>query len=442
MFQGTKKLLIIRFGSSVQIPIKRSLPMDKNTIKSTIVELLKAIDEQTISKLINVIDLDKYVKKLTVYKFLQLLIIAQLNETKSLTRLSKKLKDEEEFQTHLSFNAISTSQLSRKLGNLSPRIYEKIFHHLVLKIQAKMKNTPIVRDIGRLHVIDSTTMSMSLNQYPWATFRKTKDGVRLHLRVVVTKDITAPDKAIILPATHADRTQMNELIEIESNALYLFDRGYVDYKQFDQLCHENVRFITRLKKNAEIEVLSEQIPDQENLIYKDQEVFLGKEQTGTKMTHSLRLIETLDGEGNLVKIVTSCFDLSAKEIGDLYRYRWKIETFFKWMKQHLRIKSFYGKSSNAVYNQIWIALITYCLGVLMKQNVSYDGPLLEVKDTLRNLLFKGFDAFIGALFRKPTRTSEGRKKYRWEDEFRTIEQQFNEGEVSHLDDLVYDPLFL
>lgn len=416
--------------------------MDNYTIKSTISELLKAINEQTFSKLINVTDLDKYVKKLTAHKFLQLLIIAQLNETKSLTRLTKKLKDEQEFQTHLCLDTISTSQLSRKLGGLSPKVYEKIFRHLVLRIHSKMKNTPIIRDIGLLQVIDSTTMSMSLSQYPWATFRKTKAGVRLHLRVVVTKDVTAPDKAIMLPAKHADRTQMNELIEIDPNALYLFDRGYVDYKQFDQLCHENVRFITRLKKNAEVEVLSEQKPDTENLIFKDQEVFLGKTQSGTKMTHPVRLIETLDGEGNLVKIVTSCFDLSAKEIGDLYRYRWKIETFFKWMKQHLKIKSFYGQSSNAVYNQIWIALITYCLSVLMKQNVNYDGPLLEVKDTLRNLLFKGFDAFIQALFRKPTRTSKGRKKHHWEDEFRIIEQQFNEGEVSHLDDLVYDPLFL
>jgi hypothetical protein len=91
---------------------------------------------------------------------------------------------------------------------------------------------------------------MSLSQYPWATFRKTKSGVRLHLRVVVTKDLTMPDKGVILPATHADRTQMNELVDIDSDAIHLFDRGYNDYKQFDKLCFKDVRFITRIKKNA------------------------------------------------------------------------------------------------------------------------------------------------------------------------------------------------
>ncbi|MFD2618610.1 IS4 family transposase [Terrilactibacillus laevilacticus] len=416
--------------------------MDKNNIKPTINELFDAINKKTFSKLINVIDLDKYVKKLTAYKFLQLLIIAQLNETKSLTRLSKKLRDTKELQTHIQFEAISTSQLSRKLGQLSPKLFEKIFHHLVFKIQAQMKNKPLVRDIGRLHVIDSSTMSMSLSQYPWARFRKTKAGIRLHLRVVVTKEITAPDKAVLLPATHADRTQMNALIEIDPDAIYLFDRGYTDYKQFERLCHEKGRFITRVKKNAQIEVLSEQVPDPSQHIFKDQDVYLGKEITGTKMTQPLRLIETKDIEGNLVTIITNCFDLSAKEIGDLYRYRWKIETFFKWMKQHLKIKTFYGQSQHAVYNQIWIALITYCLHVLLQQKVGYKGPLLEVNDTLKNLLFQGFDTFVRSLFRSPTRTSKGRRKYDWENEFLLIEQQFNEGEVSHLNDLVYDPLFL
>ncbi|MED3648273.1 IS4 family transposase [Halalkalibacterium halodurans] len=415
--------------------------MDKDNTKTTINELLKELDEQTFKNIVNVIDLDKYVKKLTAYKFLELLIFAQINEVESLAHLSKQSKDVEELQLQLDLDGISDSQLSRKQSNLSPKLFEKIFHHLVFKIQAQMKQTPIVRDIGRLHVIDSSTMSMSITQYPWATFRKTKAGVRLHLRVVVTKDLTVPDKAVLLPAKQADRTQMDELIDIDPQALYLFDRGYTDYKQFDKYCREGVRFITRLKKNADIEVLTEQAPDPENLIYQDSEVYLGNAQNGTKMQHPLRLIKTEDREGNQVIIVTSCFEISAKEIGDLYRYRWKIETFFKWVKQHLKIKSFFGKSENAVYNQIWIALITYCLEVLLQLRVNHLGPLLEFKRSLETALFKGFDVFIRSLFRKPSKKSNGRKKYDWEKEFAVIERQFEEGEVSHLDDVTIDPLF-
>ena len=120
------------------------------------------------------------------------------------------------------------------------------------------------------------------SQYPWASFRKTKAGVRLHLRVVVTKNEIIPDKAILLPAKHADRTQMDELVEMQPDAIYLFDRGYVDYKKFDHYCLKNLRFITRLKKNAEIEVLNQQAPDPEKLIFKDAEVYLVNHVNGTR----------------------------------------------------------------------------------------------------------------------------------------------------------------
>jgi hypothetical protein len=264
-----------------------------------------------------------------------------LEETESLTFLSKQVKDKKAYQLELALDTISTSQLSRKLGSLSPKIFKKIFHHLVLKTQANLKQPAIIRDIGRLYVIDSTTMSMSLSQYPWATFRKTKAGIRLHLRVIVTKELTIPDNSVY----------------------WMFVLSLA------------------LKKNVQIEVLSEQVPDPESRIFRDQEVFLGNGQNGTKMIHPLRLVETKDREGNTVIIVTNCFELSANEIGELYRYRWKIETFFKWMKQHLKIKSFYGKSENAVCNQIWIALITYCLQVLLQQSAHHEGPLLEIKQT-------------------------------------------------------------
>lgn len=416
--------------------------MDKDITKPTINELLKPLNESTFMKMINTMDLDKYVKKLTTYKFLALLIFAQITEAKSLAHLAKTSKDVEELQAAIDLDGISASQLSRKQCELPPKVFEKVFHHLAEEIQTKMKQTPMVRDIGRLHVIDSSTMSMSLSQFPWATFRKTKAGVRLHLRVVVTKDLTVPDKAVLLPAQHADRTQMNELVDIDPDALYLFDRGYMDYQQFDQYCKEGLRFVTRLKKNAQIEVVAEQPPDPENFIYQDAEVLLGNAQQGTKMHHPLRLIQTVDKEGNEVTIVTNSFALSALEIGELYRYRWKIETFFKWMKQHLKIKTFYGKSENAVYNQIWIALITYCLEVLLQQRVNHTGPLLALKRSLETALFKGLDVLIRSLFRPPTRTAQGRKKYDWEEEFALLEQQFAEGEVDYLDDVTIDPLYL
>ena len=197
--------------------------MDNNTTLSTINELLKVLDEEKFLKVINVSNIDHYIKKFTAYNFLQLFIIAQLNEAESLRDLSKRTKDQEEIQTFIDIDSISSSQLSRKQSALSPKLFEKVFRHLVFEIQARMKNKAILRNIGKLLVIDSSTISMSLSQYPWATFRKTKAGVRIHLKVIVTKDLTVPDKAVLLPAKHADRTQMDELIDIDSNAIHLFD---------------------------------------------------------------------------------------------------------------------------------------------------------------------------------------------------------------------------
>jgi hypothetical protein len=200
--------------------------MDSTTFQA----LWKELDTRIFSNLINIVDVDEYVKKLSAYRFLQLLILAQINEIDSLSAMSKHLKDTKELHTELELNATSTSRLSRKLRNLTPSLFETIFHHLVQAIQRQMKTTSTTERIHRLHIIDSTTMSMSISQYPWATSRKTKAGVRLHLRVVVMKDVTIPSKGVLLPAKHAGRTQMEELITYDEEAIHVFDRGYVDHK--------------------------------------------------------------------------------------------------------------------------------------------------------------------------------------------------------------------
>ncbi|MFD1361946.1 DUF4372 domain-containing protein [Lentibacillus salinarum] len=146
--------------------------MDKYTTKSTINKLFEVLDEQKFLNVINVSNIDHYIKKLAAYKFLELLIIAQLNEAESLRDLSKQLKDNQGVQQAIEMDTISTSQLSRKQCDLPP--FEKVFRHLVFEVQAQMKNKSIVRDIGKLLVIDSSTVSMSLSQYPLGDVSKNK----------------------------------------------------------------------------------------------------------------------------------------------------------------------------------------------------------------------------------------------------------------------------
>lgn len=140
----------------------------------------------------------------------------------------------------------------------------------------------------------------------------------------------------------------------------------------------------------------------------DQMVYVGTLQI--RMENVVRLIHTTDSEGNLLAIVTNRFDLEADEIGDMYRKRWAIETFFKWLKQHIRIKWFYGTSEQVVMNQVWIALIAFCLLVLVKQEIGTAQPLQNVYRWLKVLLWKPSSKWLDRIQKRPSRTSQGRKK--------------------------------
>jgi len=234
---------------------------------------------------------------------------------------------------------------------------------------------------------------------------------------------------------------MDALVDEEEDALNVFDRGYIDYKKFDNYCEKGIRFVTRLKGNAVIEVVAELPVDPDGPIKKHQIVYLGKEGINM-MKNPLRLVETEDTQGNPVIIITNDLKLKAEEIGTIYRYRWQIELFFKWIKQHLRVKHFYGTSEQAVKNQIFIALITYCLLLLLKLKVGYKGPLLTITRLIHTCLCDTFTSFVQKLYRKPKRRSKGRRRLNQEAIYQATVRQVIAGETDLLNDLSYDPVIL
>ncbi len=164
---------------------------------------------------------------------------------------------------------------------------------------------------GSIHIIDSTVISLCLTRYRWAEFRKTKSGVKMHLRLRLFKESALPDAVVVTAARKADRTQMDQLVLEEQDAFNVFDRAYVDYEKFDYYCDQKLRFASRLKGNALVETVEESPVDPNSVITKDCRVFLGK--AGLKqMKHHLRMIETADSEGKTIIIVTNDFALSAQ----------------------------------------------------------------------------------------------------------------------------------
>ena len=220
--------------------------MDKNTLKTSFGKWISPINMKKLSKQVDILKQDYYTKKLTTEAFLKIMLFAQLHETESLHAISDALLDED-FQKAVGFNSISASQLSRKNNELDPSILATIFLDLVSQIHAlsNQDKRPIP-----LKIIDSTTLPLNLTHYKWATFRKTKAGVKLHLRLVfMDEDNVYPDKVTMTTADEHDRNQLEVLVD-DKDAMYVFDRGYVDYEQFDRMTDDGYFFVSRLKKNA------------------------------------------------------------------------------------------------------------------------------------------------------------------------------------------------
>jgi IS4 transposase len=413
----------------------------KDTINSTFFLLFEPIFIEDFIQYLNDTRVDKYTKKLKTIQLIELIANAQLNQQQGLRDISNSCNNDE-FSQEIQLESISASQLSRRLREMKPGIVQELFKKVIAQIGVKLGSRNLEQGSGNFYIIDSSTISLCLSKYPWAEFRKTKSGIKLHLRLQFFNGNILPDHAIITPAKRADKTQMDDIVVTEKDALNVFDRGYLDYKRFDYYCENNIRFISRLKNNALVEVVEECDVKAESNLKKDQIVYLGKDGV-SKMEHPVRLIEVEDTEGKPVIIITNDFNLSAGEIGDIYRYRWKIELFFKWLKQHFHVKHFYGLSKQAVENQLFISLITYCLLMLLKLKTNFKGSLLTIKRLVNTCLLEPFSMFLKKLNRKPKHSSNGRRKPpNHEAVYQETLRQVIAGETDHLDDLTYDPILL
>ncbi|MBZ4688507.1 MAG: transposase, family [Clostridiales bacterium] len=413
----------------------------KDTVNSTFHQLFRPIFNKNFLEHLKKLGVDKYIKKLSALQLIILVVYAQLEQLSGLRDISNSLNNKN-LSKAIKLNSISFSQVSRKLKDLPSGVLNILFKSLATEIIKDVGVNALNKHLGRIHLIDSSTISLCLSQYRWAEFRKTKGGIKLHLRLRFFEEGVIPEKAIITPAKPSDKTQMDVLVVEEKGAINVFDRIYVDYKKFDSYCKNGVRFVTRLKKNAIKHIVEELPVDPNSPIKKHQIVYLGNPVT-YKMKHKLRLIETEDTEGNPIIIITNVFELKPEEIGDIYRNRWQIEIFFKWLKQHLKVKHFYGKSKQAVQNQLFIALITYCLLKLLELKTGYKGPLLTIKRLLHTCLYEPFNSFVKKLYKRPIRYSRGRRRQLdHEAIYQETLRQVIADETDHLADLTYDPVIL
>lgn len=380
--------------------------MDNRTLFSSFGKWLAPICTKMFTSAVTESRQDKYTKKLTTTAYLKLFLLAQLQGREGLRHIADDVLCED-LQQELGLTSISASQLSRKHKQVDPELLRHVFERLA---RLTMSRQGVTAHRHKIKIIDSTTVTLCLQKFKWAEFRKTKAGIKIHLRLAfIDEQEVLPEKATVTVAKKNDRTQLDELVH-EPGVTYVFDRGYIDYAAFERYCSDHIWFVSRLKSNTHIEPLEEhEVPDG-SPVSADWRVRIGSQQK--KMKNELRMIETQDSEGNLLFLVTNRFDLSCDEISEMYRSRWAIETFFKWMKQHLQIKHLYGTSEQAVTNQVWIALIAFCLLALVKLDTKVKHSLLQITRWLTKLLWQPYGKWLLQLKKKPSRLSKGRQRKR------------------------------
>ena len=262
-----------------------------------------------------------------------------------------------------------------------------------------------------VYALDSSTIDLCLSVFPWAQFRKTKAAIKLHTLLDLRGDI--PTFIWITDGKVHDVNVLDHLIP-EPGAIYIMDRAYLDFERLYQMHQSLAIFVTRSKTNTGLRRLYSQKVDKTTGVRYDQIVLATGFYSKKDYPAKLRRIKYFDAEkGRTFIFLTNQFTLPALTIAELYRYRWRVEIFFKWIKQHLRIKKFFGTSENAVKTQIWIAISTYVLVAIMKKRMKIDLSLYTILQILSITLFEKmpiYQALTANDYRNTTTTSHKQLK--------------------------------
>lgn len=325
---------------------------------------------------------NKYVRFFTCWNQMLCMVFGQLTARDSMRDLMLSLEAHQTKYYHLGLGStISRRNLGKANENRSSVIFEEFAYILIEEARRSCYLTDFeVKVDGNVYALDSTTIDLCLSVFWWAEFRKTKGGIKMHTLFDVVTSI--PSFLYISEASLHD-VNVLDILHFEAGSFYIMDKAYIDFLRLFRLHQQGAFFVTRAKENIRFKrMYSRPVDKGTGLIY-DQIGRLEKPKSREKFPDKLRRIKYYDGESDtLFVFLTNNADLEALEIAYLYKKRWEVELFFKWMKQHLRIKSFWGTSLNAVKIQIYCAIIAYCLVAIMGSKLKVNRPIYEILQIL------------------------------------------------------------
>ncbi len=353
-----------------------------NQGKYIFAQLTGFLPRRVFDRIVKKYDGNKYVRSFTCWNQMLCMVFGQLTSRDSMRDLILSLEAHHSKYYHLGFGATVTR---RNLGKANEKrnckIFEEFAYVLIEQARKSSYKTDFEIDVdGNVFALDSTTIDLCLSIFWWAEFRKHKGGIKLHTLYDVKTSI--PTFLYISNAKVHD-VNILDMIQYEAGSYYVVDKAYIDYRRLYQLHNHGAYFVTRAKSNMRFNRMYSKPVDKSIGVKYDQ---IGKLETyypRKNYPDKLRRIKYYDKETNKEFVfLTNNTSLEAIEIAMLYKKRWEVELFFKWMKQHLRIKSFWGTTLNAVKVQIYCAIIAYCLVAIVGNKLKVDRSIYEILQIL------------------------------------------------------------
>ena len=327
-------------------------------------------------------------KDFTCWKQFLCMAFGQLTHRESLSDTITCLAANKEKLYHLGIGrSITKSTLSRANENRDWHIYSDFAMLLIARAKILYVNDSFLEVSLKQNVfaVDATVIDLCLSIFPWATFRKTKAAIKVHTQLNLKNSIP---ELIIITAASVHEINILDIINFEPDSFYVFDRGYIDYPRLYKLHCAGAYFIIRARGRLRFIRQSSHPVDKSSGVRSDQSVKIKNFYPHKNYPENLRRIIFIDADQKKkFEFITNNFDLPAIEIAQLYKHRWMIELFFKWIKQHLKIKSFWGYSENAVKSQIWIAVSVYVMVAIVKKQLGLKHSLYEILQILSINIF-------------------------------------------------------
>ena len=338
-------------------------------------QLLDFLDKDVFLRISNKYNGNRYVKSFTCWNQLAVMMFGQLSNRESLRDLVLATQAHANKAFHLGFGKYaSKSTLADANTKRDYRIFEEFAYRVMAEAQ-KCRAVEIFKLGGKVYAFDSTTIDLCLSVFEWALFRKKKGGVKIHTLYDIETQI--PTFFHITPARLHD-TKAMDAIPYEENSFYIFDRAYNDFGRLFTINSVGAYFVVRGKKNNDFRPMrwKRRLPSG---VLSDAIGYMDGQLTMSKYPEKIRRIIYLDSESDRKFIFfTNALDINSLKVAELYHNRWQIELFFKWLKQHLKIKKFWGETENAVRIQIYTAITTYCMIAIVQKKMSIERSIYEM----------------------------------------------------------------